>query len=217
MLCTNVSDRIAVIDGEVFNIELETVNGVQKEYVVLTKKEGFIKVGEHYFDESVVVYDENGDSSYYSLDDKLDGYEVKAYIKGVNRDDFICKSGESDEYSINSFSRIDESDIGSGYTNYFILNDVTFSNIMANKQSIDGWRRLSNNEPEYLRINTISNYYKGNNGHNGNMSYDSGHEYFTYLSRIFNMLLTMICLIQGVILAVFMKHMTNQVKLVLVV
>lgn len=49
----------------------------------------------------------------------------------------------------------------------------------------DGWRRLKVSDKEYLKINTIFNYYKGNNGHNGNMRYDSGHEYFTYFKRLF--------------------------------
>jgi hypothetical protein len=36
-----------------------------------------------------------------------------------------------------------------------------------------------------MKINTIYNYYEGNNGHNGLMKYDSGHEYFTYFNRLF--------------------------------
>jgi hypothetical protein len=48
-----------------------------------------------------------------------------------------------------------------------------------------GWRRLTFGEKDYLKINTITNYYEGNNPHNGNMVYDNGHEYFTYYNRIF--------------------------------
>lgn len=36
-----------------------------------------------------------------------------------------------------------------------------------------------------MRLNTIVNYYKGNNPHYGGMRYDNGHEYFKYFKNIF--------------------------------
>jgi hypothetical protein len=66
----------------------------------------------------------------------------------------------------------------------------------------DGWKRLAYGSSDYIKINTIYNYYEGNNPHNGNLRYDSGHEYFTYLQRIFkhaedNSLFDSRCYVEG--------------------
>ena len=70
-------------------------------------------------------------------------------------------------------------------TNYFIIDDSYYSDRLATDENKNGWRRLEETDPEYIRINTITNYYEGNNPHNGNMNYDNGHEYFTYFKRLF--------------------------------
>ena len=172
-----VGGGIAVIDGDVYNIEHEG----DKSFVILTRKGGFITIGDLYFDESIVVYDEDYSPVVYSLDDKFDGYEVKAYINGNN---FICYSSENASYSISNFNIIQESD-SEEYSNYYILDDTLFSDSISYTYSSNGWKRLKKTDPDYLKINTIENYYEGNNGHNGNLHYDSGHEYFTYFQRLF--------------------------------
>jgi hypothetical protein len=66
-----------------------------------------------------------------------------------------------------------------------MLDDVVFSDTISQDYSTNGWRRLKKTDPDYLKVNTVENYYEGNNGHNGNLHYDSGHEYFTYFQRLF--------------------------------
>ena len=171
-----IDDETAIIDGEVFGIEYDE----NKKFIRLTRNGGFIKVGGLYFDEDIVVLGSSLSAETYSLDDKLDGYEVKAYING---DTFVCKSAKSDQYSINSFKIVKNND--GNYSNYFKLSDTVFSDTITYSLSEDGWIRLKTDDRDYRKINTIYNYYEGNNGHNGNMRYDSGHEYFTYFQRLF--------------------------------
>ena len=173
-----VDDEVAVINGEVFPVEYD--NG--KKFVRFTRYGGFIKVGDLYFDDSIVVLGSNLTNETYSIDDKLDGYEVRAFINGTT---FVCKSATSEQYAVSSFSLINASNDSSTYSNYFKLDDTVFSDIITYEVNSDGWRRLKYNDSDYFKINTIHNYYKGNNGHNGNMKYDSGHEYFTYFQRLF--------------------------------
>ena len=182
-----VENDIAVIDGQIFTIEHEQNGNEILRYIVYTKKEGFVHVGGNYYDETVVVYNREGNQTTYFVDDKFDGYEIKAYIK--DDDDFITHSAENPDYTIESFQVITNTlETGTEsvkYTNYYILKDVSFSNSIARPGGNDGWTRLKEDDNEYLRINTITNYYEGNNGHGGNMVYDNGHEYFTYFNRIF--------------------------------
>ena len=175
-----IDNETAIIDGEAFTIEHDG----NDRYVRLTRSGGFVKVGGLYFDEDIVVLGKDGSNlsaETYSLDDKLDGYEIKAYI--ASDDTFVCKSAKSDQYSVNSFKIVKNND--EDYSNYFKLSDTVFSDMVAYSQSEDGWIRLKTTDRDYRKINTIYNYYEGNNGHNGNMKYDSGHEYFTYFQRLF--------------------------------
>ena len=174
----NVGNEIAVIDGEVFPVEYDG----NKKFVRFTRNGGFIKVGDLYFDESIVVLNSSYAGEVYSIDDKLDGYEVKAYINGNS---FTCKSAESDQYSITSFKLVNVGSESTDFSNYFKLDDVVFSDMITYETDGNGWRRLRKKDADYLKINTISNYYEGNNGHTGLMKYDSGHEYFTYFQRLF--------------------------------
>ena len=185
MICYvgKVGADIAVINGQIFDI---THQGTNLRYVTYIRKNGFIAIGDMYFDGNIVVYDRDGNEISYYINDKEDGYEVKAYIK--EGDDFISYSLENPAYTISSFMTISdevEEESDSDYTNYFVLDDVSFSDSIAVPGTREGWRRLKTNDHEYMRINTIYNYYEGNNGHNGNMVYDSGHEYLTYFNRIF--------------------------------
>ena len=174
----NVGNEIAVIDGEVFPVEYDG----NKKFVRFTRNGGFIKVGDLYFDESIVVLNSSYAGEVYSIDDKLDGYEVKAYINGNS---FTCKSAESGQYSITSFKLVNVGSESTDFSNYFKLDDVVFSDMITYETNGNGWRRLRKKDADYLKINTISNYYDGNNGHTGLMKYDSGHEYFTYFQRLF--------------------------------
>ena len=180
-----VEKDIAIIDNEVFGINYEYVNDSKTlRYVTLRKTGGVIQVGDSkFFDTTVVVYDKNSIKTMYTLDDKEDGYEIKAYI--TSDDKFICQATSDDNiYTIDSFVIFDNT-VSDTTTNYFIIHEPYYANRIATDDIPNGWKRLDSNDAEYIKINTIKNYYGGNNPHNGNMAYDGGHEYFTYFKRLF--------------------------------
>ena len=184
-----VENDIAIIDNEVFKIKYEyNPNDETKplRYVSLIKGDEYIKIGDSkFFNDTIIVYDKDGNESTYTLLDKQVGYEVKAYIIDVEgKKPFICKADMGSVYTIDNFMVLDDK-VTPKTTNYFILDDAYYSDRLSTQFTNNGWRRLEETDSDYIKINTITNYYEGNNPHNGNMHYDSGHEYFTYFKRLF--------------------------------
>lgn len=193
---SHVEKDVALINNQVYPIKYEYSgdNTKPSRYILLTKNSEYIKVGDdRFFDKDIFVYDKNGEKAHYDVASKPVGFEVKAYIKTdeeSNKDLFICQGDEDGFYTIDSFCVLENALPPSGFTNYFIIDNPYYSNRIANVNDTEdsdnnGWRALKETDPEYIRINTIRNYYEGNNPHNGNMDYDSGHEYFTYFKRLF--------------------------------
>lgn len=192
-----IDKDIATIGNTVYEVKYEyneTNENKPLKYVELVKKDGFISPSfGMYFDDTIIVYGKNKNQTTGKIEGieielnvgyMKDGTVLKAYIFEEYDIPFICKSDEN-AYAVNSFSMVttEEDD-----TNYFILEDVEHNDTLINKGNESwsyGWRRLKKHDCDFLKINTIENYYKGNNPHNGRMAYDSGHEYFTYFNRIF--------------------------------
>ena len=165
-----------IVDGEAFDIKKDSAG---KEFITLTRVNGMMKIGDKYFDTNITVYGSDGEQHTYSIADKLDGYPVHAYLK--NRTTFACYY---DNYSIDLYNIFRANSSGS-YTNYFILNNPDFSNSIAISSGDLGWNRIKTTDSVYKKINTILNYYKGNNPHSGGMNYDNGEEYYEYFKHIF--------------------------------
>jgi len=191
---SNIEKDVAVINNEVYPIRYEynpSDKNAPSRYILLRKNNEYIKIGDdRFFTDKIFVYDKNGNKTPYDLSEKPNGYEVKAYILNKSADpQFICQADEDGIYTIDNFCVLDDMIPPSGRTNYFIIDDPYFSNRIAKIDGANGdnngWRALKETDPEYIRINTITNYYEGNNPHNGNMDYDSGHEYLTYYKRLF--------------------------------
>ena len=185
---SDINKNSVIINGQVYPINYEYNSDNPSKpymYVLFTKNDNYIQVGyDKFFDKNITVYAKNGERATYSLEDKEYGYDVKAYICEENNPKFICYSDEDNYYTIDSFAMLDEY-ISGETTNYFLINNPYFADRLALNENEDGWRVLKDTDPEYIRINTIVNDYKGNNPHNGNMVYDGGHEYFTYFTRLF--------------------------------
>lgn len=186
---SNIEQGVALINNQVYPIKYEYSgkNDNPSRYILFIKNNEYIKIGDDlFFTDKIFVYDKNGASGSTSLMDKPSGFEVKAYIK--NDGSFMCQGDESGYYTIDSFTILENALPPSGFTNYFVIDNPYYSNRIANVNDSGetyGWRALKETDPEYININTITNYYEGNNPHNGNMDYDSGHEYFTYFKRLF--------------------------------
>lgn len=185
---SHIEKGVAIVDNEVFNIKYEYNPKLDEKpyrYISLRKNYGYIKIGDDkFFTSTIIVYDKDGNETTYDITDREDGYEIKAYIKYDEDPLFVCKATSDGAYTIDSFMLLDD-EMTSASTNYFIIDDPYYSNRLATKEVNNGWRRLNETDQEYIKINTIINYYEGNNPHNGNMRYDSGHEYLTYFKRLF--------------------------------
>ena len=185
---SNIEQNVALINNQVYEIKYE-YNGETNlsRYILFTKNDEYIKVGDDlFFTDVIYVYDKEGNENPISLGNMPSGFEVKAYIKNDNT--FMCKGDESGYYTIDNFKILENALPASGFTNYFIIDNPYYSDRIVNandSNDINGWRALKDTDPEYIKINTIINYFEGNNPHNGNMVYDNGHEYFTYFKRLF--------------------------------
>ena len=186
----NLSVPYAIIDGEIYPINYDEDG---KKYINLTVENRSITIGSAYFDsdERITVYNSNGGTTAYAIEDKEDGYELQAYIY-MDKDPMFIASGRTG-LGISSFSLFENGRIYTGekvddekqYTHYFKISDIYQSGNMSDKVTPDGWKQLAETDADYHRVNSIKDYYKGNNPHSGNQSYDNGHEYFLYFKELF--------------------------------
>ena len=203
----DLSIPYAIIDGEIYPINYDED---RKMYINLIVQNRSITIGSAYFDsdERITVYNSNGSTTAYAIEDKEDGYELQAYIypdkknedakpdnvtlDNTNKPPMFIASGRTG-LGISSFSFFENGRIYTGekvddekqYTHYFKISDIYQSGNMSDKVTPDGWKQLAKTDADYHRVNSIKDYYKGNNPHSGNQSYDNGHEYFLYFKELF--------------------------------
>lgn len=202
---SSIYDNVMVVEDTVYNIYTEYNDKNEKRrFVKLMKEGGSIRLtSSKYFSDDITVFDENISPKRYDIENVENGFIIKAYINDTNSEPtedniyldrkFLCISENDGEFSITTVTII-ESDDKHEYTNYFLLDNAQFANMMArefdvvgeNKKVIEnGWRRLKYTDDDYKRISTLTNYFKGNNPHNGNLTYDNGYEYFSYFNTLF--------------------------------
>lgn len=189
----NISGKYAVINGFIFNVKSEKKDDTNSWYIEFTVNQGSILVGDNRISDSVVVYDPNFNKVTYYMYDMADGEIIKAYINNSvsTKDEFVLihesdSKVETFTFMINS----DNDNYAIHTTNYFKIdipeNSRTITAYDKSKKTwSDGWRQLKTNDVEYFLVNSIRDYFKGNNPHTGNMNYDCGHEYFEYFRHLF--------------------------------
>ena len=184
---TNVDKNVMIIDDTVYKIYTDSDG---KRFVKFLKEGDSVKVtNSKYFSDDLTVFDSDFNEKTYDIYNSQSGLIIRAYIKADGS--FKCFSNNDGEAAIQSFMIMGDSQ--DGYSNYFILDDNQFSHMMARKYEMtdgtstisEGWRRLKYSDDDYKRISTITNYFGGNNPHNGNMVYDNGYEYFSYFKELF--------------------------------
>lgn len=184
---TNVDKNVMIIDDTVYKIYTDSDG---KRFVKFLKEGDSVKVtNSKYFSDDLTVFDSDFKDKAYDIYNSQSGLIIRAYIKDDGS--FKCFSNNDGAAAIQSFMIMGDSQ--DGYSNYFILDDNKFSHMMARKYEMDdgtstiseGWRRLKYSDDDYKRISTITNYFGGNNPHNGNMVYDNGYEYFSYFKELF--------------------------------
>lgn len=178
----DISINYLIIDGLLYDIYQDTNNN---RYIKLEVNNGVVNVGNLQFTDELIVSDIYGESTIndilvtkYILNDLENSSEIKVYI--INNQCIIMS-----EYQTISNYTIFENGKSNEFielpTNYFILNNPSFKNEI----SINGWRQLEQTDNEYLRINAIKNYYKGNNPHSGFLNYDNGSSYLRHFEQLF--------------------------------
>lgn len=202
---SSIYDNVMVVEDTVYNIYTEYNDKNEKRrFVKLMKEGGSIRLtSSKYFSDDITVFDEDISPKRYDIENVENGFIIKAYINDTNSEPtedniyldrkFLCISENDGEFSITTVTII-ESDDKHEYTNYFLLDNAQFANMMAREFDVvgedkkvieNGWRRLKYTDDDYKRISTLTNYFKGNNPHNGNLTYDNGYEYFSYFNTLF--------------------------------
>lgn len=202
---SSIYDNVMVVEDTVYNIYTEyNDKNERRRFVKLMKEGGSIRLtSSKYFSDDITVFDENISPKRYDIENVENGFIIKAYINDTNSEStedniyldrkFLCISENDGEFSITTVTII-ESDDKHEYTNYFLLDNAQFANMMAREFDVvgedkkvieNGWRRLKYTDDDYKRISTLTNYFKGNNPHNGNLTYDNGYEYFSYFNTLF--------------------------------
>ena len=179
-----IDPNMAIIDGKAYEISYEPNGDSYSRYITFVVNNGAVKVSDSTLLEGeLTVYSDSDNESdndvTYPLSDYADGFEIKAYIKQDNT--FQCKTNGM---TITSFAIVNPN----GYTNYYCLDKVGYSQVLASQSGSTwghGWRPLKSTDKEYLLSTIATNYGKGNNPHNGNMTYDNGSEYFKYFKQLF--------------------------------
>lgn len=137
-----------------------------------------------------IYYDLQYEEKFY-----IKGYSSKKYYHTVWEDGLLytreCESTEADAYEVYEdeqfpltmlpFLNGSYNEDADNYSNYFMLTDVNYYDVIGN----DGWKQLSTQDPEYLRVNPIRDEVEGNNPHCGNGSYDAGYAYMNAFKRLF--------------------------------
>lgn len=203
----NVNNNLLIIDDTVYDIYTEDYtdeNGVtvKRRYVKMVKEGGYIKAtSDKFFTDDMTVFDIDLKPHRYDIYNSENGLIVRAYINDNPVKDgdneysnrkFLCISDNDGEFEISSVTILEN---GNGYSNYFYLDNAQFSHMMATEYAVvdsddktiiqNGWRRLKYSDEEYRKISTLTNYFNGNNPHNGNLTYDNGYEYFKYFKTLF--------------------------------
>lgn len=203
----NVNNNLLIIDDTAYDIYTEDYtdeNGVtvSRRYVKMVKEGGYIKAtSDKFFTDDMTVFDIDLKPRRYDIYNSENGLIVRAYINENPTKDgdneysnrkFLCISDNDGEFEISSVTILEN---GNGYSNYFYLDNAQFSHMMATEYAVvdsddktiiqNGWRRLKYSDEEYRKISTLTNYFNGNNPHNGNLTYDNGYEYFKYFKTLF--------------------------------
>lgn len=203
----NVNNNLLIIDDTAYDIYTEDYtdkNGVtvKRRYVKMVKEGGYIKAtSDKFFTDDMTVFDIDLKPHRYDIYNSENGLIVRAYINDnlvkdgdneYSNRKFLCISDNDGEFEISSVTILEN---GNGYSNYFYLDNAQFSHMMATEYAVvdsddktiiqNGWRRLKYSDEEYRKISTLTNYFNGNNPHNGNLTYDNGYEYFKYFKTLF--------------------------------
>lgn len=180
-----LSDVVAVVDGKIYPIEEDEYSANNKDcigYIDLVVNNEAIFIGDSSFSDSITLYNYSGEVQTYNLTSYEDGYHIKGYIWDNLEFKFLCQKNSED--TITSFG-IFKYQPESGFTHYFYLDSIDYSDKLNVSENGVGWRELKTDEELYKEANISHDYYIGNNPHMGNGQYDNGYKYMHYFENLF--------------------------------
>lgn len=184
---TDLSGRYAIIDGYVYPLLTELTDNEGNGYTFFYAhvQNSSLSIGNALFTDYVIIsnpYFTNNKQRIDLTDDYYTDREIKIYVLKNDDEEYDIDIYSKDN-SISTFTVFENGKYmeGDNYTNYFRINNIDY----YNELSVLGWQQLRDDEYEYYRINTITDYREGNNPHTGHMRYDNGHKYLTYFKNIF--------------------------------
>jgi hypothetical protein len=181
----DLSKTYAVVDGVAYELQTDSDGVNTFYYIEVVVKNSYVVVGHAYFYDYIIVSTPYSDTSALRYDvnsGEFNDMPIRIYLMETETGEYTIDA-YSDSTTITTFTLFKgEEYIKEGKkTNYFRINNRDY----ANELSTSGWEQMSVTDNDYRRLNTIINYYNGNNPHTGNMQYDNGHEYFTYFRYLF--------------------------------
>jgi hypothetical protein len=178
------------INDEIYQVESMTVETSEEgfnyiRYFKVKVENGVLTLGKQQWYGIIKTYDENGEIIALNLDN-FNNTQIKIFIKQNNTIYLSSEENVLINYSvfkdgimlssIGDFSAITEN-----RTNYFILHDKRWKNMLG----FFGWNQLSSDSKEYQTIMNFKTNYKGNNPHTNGLKYDNGIEYIKYFKQLF--------------------------------
>lgn len=176
----DLSGTLAIVDGTVYNVSND---GDDNLFFSVFVQNHTLKIGDALFTHNVHVSAPKQEERLYSLEDKPDGFRIDVYIQF--EDGIPSIKAHSLEWTIGTFVLFDKgheaTQTADTFTHYFKLNQVAYKNEISEY----GWSQIKDTDDDYYHLNSITDYFKGNNPHSGRLDYDNGHEYFTYFKQLF--------------------------------
>ena len=177
----DLSGTYAIIDGLVYNLLKE--DGFYYFYVPINNNG--MSVGNAYFTDFVYISNPFAENKLLKIDlsdDTYNGKSVRVYLIKDSKGQYDVDI-HSNSSSISTFTMFENGKYmeGDNFTHYFRINNPDFSNEL----SVLGWQQLRDDEYEYYIMDSINDYNKGNNPHNGHNLYDKGHEYLNRFAHLF--------------------------------
>lgn len=200
----NTNGEYLLIDGFLYKVYKDYKNN---RYISIQVKNNTVTVGMHIFDDKLYVsnvYGEcnvNDNEEYtteeteqtrlYDVTELENGSNVKIYLLWDNGFNKIIAQDEYD---------IDDSNVVVYENEVQFVNDGVFTPLsgtptncfkiidIVSKETfgVNGWVQLAENDIDYIKVNNIKNYFKGNNPHTGHFHYDGGFAYMNYFANLFN-------------------------------
>ena len=194
-----------LIDGYLYTVYKDFKNN---RYINIIVANNSVTIGYHTFSEKIYVSDVygncnlNNDDNYstegndeirmYDISWLDNGESIRIYLKWNNGFDGIVAQDDYEfgksNIKINGAETrfvndgVFSENISGTPTNYFkIIDRIEKQTFLDN-----GWVQLSESSEDYIKANSVKNYFNGNNPHTGHFNYDGGFSYMNYFARLFN-------------------------------